>query len=657
MSPGIPQVGDLSARETLGVLLRGLRYVRPFRWQFGVKAVLLLVSMLPMLVLPWPIKIIIDHGIEKIPIDEPVRPYPFFIQPAIDQLAGLSPSEIIVWVVAFQLLLFLIVGSFGTTGGERDTADARLASGHDTATRTENEANEGWSFAGGLFGLFDFRWTMRLTQALNHHYRSRLFDRIQTLPMTALDDESIGDAIYRVMYDTPTITNACYRILLTPLAAPVHILLTALIIQATFGDQQFLFWSALSLLPVAIIATLPFATGLRRHSARSRLAGAATTATAEESISNILAVQSLGAEQRQRQRFDDDSWTSFSRYRSVFLLRVGGIVFAGTLGVGILLTAFFPVVDLVIAGELSRGDFTLLFTYFLRLGFLSLELGALWFRVQENAAGLQRVFYLMDLPGEEDPAGAKPLPPIRRGLRIEGVSFRYPDGAQALRNIDLEAPLGDIVALVGPAGAGKTTLAYLVPRFLHPDQGRVLIDGIDIAKVTMASLRSQIAFVFQESALFDGSVEENIRVGKPDASETEIRRAARLAGAEEFILGLPQGFATQLGRAGGKLSAGQKQRLSIARALVRNARILILDEPTSALDPETERQIVATLRRASRDSLVLVIAHRLSTVRAADRIFVLDGGRIIESGSHDELMRLETGAYRQLIDLQTRGAA
>ncbi len=246
MSPGNPQVGDLSARETLRVLLRGLRYVRPFRWQFGVKAVLLLVSMLPMLVLPWPIKIIIDHGIEEIPIDDPVRPYPFFIQPAIDQLAGLSPSEIIVWVVAFQLLLFLIVGSFGTTGGERDTADARLANGHDTATRTENEANEGWSFAGGLFGLFDFRWTMRLTQALNHHYRSRLFDRIQTLPMTAFDDESIGDAVYRVMYDTPTITNACYRILLTPLAAPVHILLTALIIQATFGDQRYLFWSALS---------------------------------------------------------------------------------------------------------------------------------------------------------------------------------------------------------------------------------------------------------------------------------------------------------------------------------------------------------------------------------------------------------------------------
>ncbi len=657
MSPATPRSEEAKAGATLRVLFRALRYVGPFRWQFSVKAVLLLVSLLPMLILPWPIKIIIDHGIEKIPVDAPLRPYPAFAQPFIDALAGLTPIEIILWVLGFQALLFLVMGSFGTTSGERDSADARLADGYDTATRTENEANEGWSFAGGLLGLFDFRWTMRLTQALNHHYRSRLFDRIQSLPLTAFDEERIGDAMYRVMYDTPAITNACYRLLLTPFAGPIHILLTALILRATFGDQPLLFWSALSLLPISVLATLPFASALRRQSGRSREAGATTTATAEESISNILAVQSLGGERRQRKRFGDDSWTSFGRYRGVFLLRVGGVTFAALLGSGVLLNAFFPVVDLVIAGELSRGDFTLLFTYFLRLAFISLELGALWFRVQENAAGLQRVFFLMDLPGETNRRGAQRMAPIEHGLRIEGVEYRYPDGTQALCGVDLEARLGSMVALVGPAGAGKTTLAYLVPRFVEPDAGRVLIDGVDIANVTMASLRSQVAFVFQETSLFDASVEDNIRLGNPKASDAEVRRAAQLAGADDFIRRLPQGYATPLGRAGGKLSVGQKQRLSIARALVREARILILDEPTSALDPDTERRIVKTLRRASRNRLVLVIAHRLSTVRSADQIAFVEAGRIIEAGSHDELITRKNGAYRRFFEIQTLGAA
>jgi ABC-type multidrug transport system fused ATPase/permease subunit len=214
-----------------------------------------------------------------------------------------------------------------------------------------------------------------------------------------------------------------------------------------------------------------------------------------------------------------------------------------------------------------------------------------------------------------------------------------------------------VIAFAGPAGAGKTTLAYLVPRFIEPQSGQVRIDGHDIADVSLTSLRSQIAFVFQETVLFDASIEENIKLGNRAASETDIRRAARIAGAHEFIEALPDGYRTRLGRAGGKLSAGQKQRLSIARALVRNAPILILDEPTSALDPDTERQLVASLREASRTRIVIVIAHRLSTIRGADEIFFLDQGRIVERGSHAELMRQANGAYRSYVELQTRGVA
>ncbi|MCZ6782178.1 MAG: ABC transporter ATP-binding protein [Proteobacteria bacterium] len=653
----IEESEELSHRETLQVVLRAIRYVGPFKRQFAVKAGLLMISLLPMLILPWPIKILIDHVIEEIPIGEATRPYPAFLQPLIHALEGATTTEILLWTVGFQLLLFVLIGQFGTTGGERDTADARLASGHDTATRTENEANEGWSFSGGLFGLFDFRWTMRLTQALNHHYRSRLFERIQSLPMTAFDDERIGDAVYRVMYDTPAITNACYRILLTPLAGPINILLAVLIIGLVFGDQPVLIWSGLSFLPIALVSTFPLARAMRRRSGQSRRAGATTTSTAEEGLSNILAVQSLGGEDRQRERFDRDSWTSFVRYRAVFLMGIAAFLVAAVPGLFVGTYTFLHITDLVVAGELTRGDFALLFTYYMRIVFLSVDIGSLWFRVQENAAGLHRVFFLMDLPGEQDPPGAAPLAPVRRGVHIENVDFDYPDGTRALTGVNLDARLGRMVALVGPAGAGKTTLAYLIPRFVSPSAGRICIDGVDIAGVTADSLRSQVAFVFQETVLFDATVEENIRIGKPDASDTQVHRAARLAGADEFIQRLPQGYATPLGRAGGKLSVGQKQRLSIARALVREAPILILDEPTSALDPETERSLVETLRETSRDHLVMVIAHRLSTVRAADQILFVDDGRIVESGSHDELMARPESAYRRFIDMQTRGAA
>ncbi len=635
------------------MIVRAIRYVAPFRSRFLVKLGLLLLSLIPMLMLPWPVKIIIDHVIEGRPVDDPIRPYPALLQPAMDLLAGHSPAEILFITIAFQILLFLVIGAFGAAGSEGENAEAYLASGYDTASRTENEANLGFSLAGGLLGLFDFRWTMRLTQALNHHYRTRLFERIQTLPMTAFDDERIGDAVYRVMYDTPAITNACYRILLTPITTPLHILLTVAILTFFFGDQPLLIGSALAFLPLALLASLPLAGAMRRDSGRSRKAGATATATAEEGMSNILAVQSLGGEDRQRDRYEKDSWTSFSRYRAVFRLTLYATVIGAVPGFFLIGYAFLHAVDLVIAKQISVGDFGLLTTYFFHVLVSAVTLGGLWFNLQGSAAGLHRVFFLMDLPGEADDPSLPELPTIRRGLEMEGVEYGYPDGTRALRGVSLSARVGEMIAFVGPAGAGKTTLAYLIPRFVAPDRGRVLVDGHDVSRVSLDSLRRQIAFVFQETVLFDATVAENIRMGRPDASDEAVREAARLAGAAEFIDQLPQGYETPLGRAGGKLSVGQKQRLSLARALVRDARILILDEPTSALDPETEARFVATLREVSRDRLVVVIAHRLSTVRASDEILFLDGGEIVERGSHAQLLERPNGAYRRFVEMQS----
>jgi ABC-type multidrug transport system fused ATPase/permease subunit len=648
---------DAGGLGALGALARAFRYAAPFRGRFAWKFALLLVSMLPLLVLPWPAKILVDHVVEGIPFGAQARPYPALLEALLGLLAGREPAAIVALVVGFQLALVALVGAAGSGGSERDSADAYLSSGHDQATRTDNQANAGFSIASGLLGLYDLRFTIRLTQAVNHHYRSRLFERIQALPLTTFDDQRIGDAVFRVLYDTPAITTAIYRILFTPAAAGAFALAVIATLRALYGDHPLLWQSALWLLVIAFLVSLPFAGALRRRSLAARSAGAGATSSLEEGLANVLAVQGLGAESHARGSFDRASWGAFRSHRALVLL--GIVIFLAALAPALWVATrvFGYVAGLVIEGELSRGDFLLLFTYYVMLAFSCVEAGSLWLRVQEAAAGLQRVFFLMDLPSEQDPPGAVELPRLAREVTIGDAHFAWADGTPALRGVSLALRVGEVTALVGPAGAGKTTLAYLVPRFVEPQRGRVCFDGHDVRRATRASLRRQISFVFQETALFDASVAENLRVAKPDATDTDLRRAARSAGADEFIRALPQGYATPLGRAGGKLSVGQRQRLAIARALLREPRVLILDEPTSALDPETERRLLETLREAGRERAVLVIAHRLSTVRDADRIHFLEAGRIVESGSHDELMARPGGAYRRFVELQSRGAA
>jgi subfamily B ATP-binding cassette protein MsbA len=271
--------------------------------------------------------------------------------------------------------------------------------------------------------------------------------------------------------------------------------------------------------------------------------------------------------------------------------------------------------------------------------------------LQLALSSARRVFELIDSPAEiADKGGAVPLPPFAREIRYENVSFRYGEDP-VLSNVDLTIRRGETVAIVGPSGAGKTTLVNLLPRLYDPTEGRVTLDGVDLRDATLESVRRQIGLVTQETVLFDTSARENIAYGRPEAPDEAVRAASVAAFADEFVGRLSEGYDTRLGEDAGRLSGGQKQRLSIARALYKDAPILILDEATSQLDSESEALVARALTNLMAGRTTLVIAHRLSTVRRADRILVLDRGRLVESGTHAELLT-RNGLYRRLHDMQ-----
>ena len=275
--------------------------------------------------------------------------------------------------------------------------------------------------------------------------------------------------------------------------------------------------------------------------------------------------------------------------------------------------------------------------------------------LQQGLAAAQRVFNVLDLaPTIDDKQGAARLENIRGDIRFSGVEFRYNTKGTALNGIDLDIPAGKTVALVGPSGAGKSTILNLIPRFYDANSGSVTIDGHDVRDLTLESLRRGIGLVSQEISLFDDTIRANIAYGRPGASEEEITRAAVDADAHDFITGLPDGYDTHVGGRGVKLSGGQRQRIAIARAMIKDAPILLLDEATSALDTETERQVQAALARLKQGRTTVVIAHRLSTIVDADTIFVMEAGRIVETGSHSELLA-EGGAYHRLYTMQFAG--
>ena len=481
--------------------------------------------------------------------------------------------------------------------------------------------------------------------------RSVLFKKFQKMPLSYYDRQQTGTVMSYITNDVSAMQSAIVDNL-------IELVTESSILIGSLAMMIYLDWKlsllTLMTIPLVAFAMKIFGRKLKRSSTVIQERAAEITSLLQESISAIRVVKSFVRETYEIKRFEEQNWRNFqAAMKNVKLssLLTPTVEFLAAIAVTFIVWfGGYEVVNEVI----TAGELVAFLTYAVNLANPVKRLSRVYAAIQKAMAAADRVFAVMDLDEKIiDVPGAKPLPPIKGEVEFKDITFSYKEGQPALQHISLKAEPGQMIALVGPSGSGKSTIANLIPRFYDVDSGTISIDGHDIRQVTADSLREQIGLVPQETMLFSTTVMENIRYGRLEATDEEVVAAARAANAEEFIKDLPEGYATRLGERGLNLSGGQRQRLAIARAILKNPRVLILDEATSALDTESEKIVQDALDKLMVGRTSFVIAHRLSTIFNADQIFVVENGHLREHGTHEELLAAG-GLYSNLYNIQFR---
>ncbi len=475
--------------------------------------------------------------------------------------------------------------------------------------------------------------------------RQALFDKLQSLSLRYYQLRNQGDLIYRATWDTYAVQTLFQQGVVTFLSA---ILTLGVMLVVMWKMSITLTLVGVALMPLLLLVMAWFSARMKQRSLLSHSSESAVSTSVQQSIANIALTQSYTREKFESGRFAELVAQAFKvraeqhRFEVVYWLVVG-LIF----GVGTAAVVWFGGRQ-VLWGQITTGQLLVFLAYLAQWYDPLNQLSHVSATTSDASAGLHRVMEVLESEESvDDPSHVKAASNVRGDLVFENVSFGFEATRKVVDSLSFSLKAGSTLALIGPSGAGKTTLLHLVPRFYDPTMGRVLLDGVDIKEWCVADLRQHVAVVMQEPVLLPGTIADNIAYGKPGATPKEIEEAARSAHAHEFILRQSNGYGTVVGDGAGRLSVGERQRINLARAFLKNAPILLLDEPTSALDGESERLVVESIERLMVGRTVIMVAHRLSTIRGVDHIMVLDQGRIVQQGTHDELLAME-GFYRRI---------
>jgi ATP-binding cassette subfamily B protein len=557
---------------------------------------------------PWPLKVVFDYVLGS-------KPMPGWLTGFINSVTGPGPMA----VLNFAALAVITIAVFGAI-----------------SSYTENYL------------------TTRVGQFVMHDLRRLLYHHVQRLSLAYHDQKRTGDLISRVTSDIDAIQNLISSVLL-------GILVNILTLVGMIGVMFYLNWKftlvALSVAPGLFLVVYIFTRRIKRASRAVRKQEGQVVSVLQEVLSSIRVVQAFTREKYEQQRFEQESMESVEialRARSLKakLTPMVEVIIA----VGTCLVVWYGT-RLVLRGEISSGALLVFFLYLGKMYKPMRELSKMTDTISKAAIGFERIREVLETERQvRNLPGARKIERVRGGIEFDHVSFGYTKERLILRDVSFKIEPGQVAAIVGPTGAGKTTIINLISRFYDPLSGSVKVDGTDVREFKIKSLRQQFAFVLQESLLFRTSIWENIAYGRPEADPFEIVRAARLANADEFIKEMPESYATMIGERGVTLSGGQRQRIAIARAIIRDAPILVLDEPSSGLDAAAEELVFEALTRLMEGKTSIVIAHRLATIMRADVIFVINDGRVEESGTHQELLA-RGGLYAKLYEIQFRSEA